>query len=52
MTRAMPGRSSSRSVMTIRIVKRGAAREKPFCPLLIDYPYEQPEPKQETESRK
>lgn len=30
--------------MTIRIVKRGATREKPpFCPLLIDYPYEVPE---------
>lgn len=31
--------------MTIRIVKRGAAKERPFCPLLIDYPYEQSEPK-------
>lgn len=38
--------------MTIRIVKRGNTREKPFCPLLIDYPYEQPEPKQEAETRK
>jgi len=37
--------------MTIRIVKRGATREKPFCPLLIDYPYEQPEP-QATDSKK
>lgn len=39
-------------LMTIRIVKRGASREKPFCPLLIDYPYEQPEPKQEADTRK
>ncbi len=29
--------------MTIRIVKRGVAKDRPFCPLLIDYPYEQPE---------
>lgn len=38
--------------MTIRIVKRGATREKPFCPLLIDYPYEQPESTQDTDTRK
>ena len=32
--------------MTIRIVNRGAARERPpFCPFLIDYPCDQPEPK-------
>lgn len=32
--------------MTIRIVKRGATKEPPpFCPLLIDYPYEQPQGK-------
>jgi len=30
--------------MTIRIVKRGAAKP-PFCPFLIDYPCDQPEPK-------
>ncbi len=28
--------------MTIRIINRGATKERPFCPLLIDYPYEQP----------
>jgi hypothetical protein len=37
--------------MTIRIVKRGT-REKPFCPMMIDYPYDQPDPKQDTDSRK
>jgi hypothetical protein len=37
--------------MTIRIVTRGATREKPFCPLLIDYPNEQPEP-HDTDTRK
>jgi hypothetical protein len=31
--------------MTIRIVKRGAAKDRPFCPFLIDYPCDQPEPK-------
>jgi hypothetical protein len=34
--------------MTIRIVKRGAAKDRPFCPLLIDYPYEQPETRPES----
>ena len=30
--------------MTIRIVKRGASKDKPpFCPFLIDYPCDQPE---------
>ena len=30
--------------MTIRIVKRGASKDKPpFCPYLIDYPCDQPE---------
>ena len=24
--------------MTIRIVKRGAAKDRPFCPYVIDYP--------------
>ncbi len=37
--------------MTIRVIKRGVTREKPFCPLLIDYPYEQPEPKQDPEKK-
>ena len=37
--------------MTIRIVKR-AAKEKPFCPLLIDYPYEVPDPKQDSGAQK
>lgn len=36
--------------MTIRIVKR-AAKERPFCPLLIDYPHEQPDPKQESDTQ-
>jgi hypothetical protein len=32
--------------MTIRIVKRGASKDKPvFCPMLIDYPYDVPESK-------
>ena len=32
--------------MTIRIVKRGASKEPPiFCPFLIDYPCDEPEPK-------
>ncbi|AMY12758.1 hypothetical protein LuPra_06040 [Luteitalea pratensis] len=32
--------------MTIRIVKRGVSKDKPpFCPFLIDYPCDQPEPK-------
>jgi len=26
--------------MTIRIVKRGAAKDRPFCPYVIDYPVE------------
>lgn len=37
--------------MTIRIVKRGASREKPFCPLLIDYPYETPETRPDSTER-
>jgi hypothetical protein len=31
--------------MTIRIVNRGAKSRPPFCPFLIDYPCDQPEPK-------
>lgn len=32
--------------MTIRIVTRGASKDKPpFCPMLIDYPYDAPESK-------
>jgi hypothetical protein len=32
--------------MTIRIVARGASKDRPpFCPLLIDYPYDTPDPK-------
>jgi hypothetical protein len=32
--------------MTIRIVNRGATKDRPpFCPFLIDYPCDQPEPK-------
>jgi hypothetical protein len=32
--------------MTIRIVKRGASKDRPpFCPMLIDYPYDQPDTK-------
>lgn len=28
--------------MTIRIIKRGQTKDRPiFCPLLIDYPYEE-----------
>ena len=26
--------------MTIRIIKRGAAKDRPFCPFVIDYPEE------------
>jgi len=29
--------------MTIRIVKKGAAKDRPFCPFVIDYPVDQPE---------
>ena len=31
--------------MTIRIVKRASKDKPPFCPFLIDYPCDPPEPK-------
>ena len=38
--------SIQETTMTIRIVKRGASKSTPpFCPFLIDYPCDQPEPK-------